>query len=80
MSTFSARVSGSGDCQIPGQFGDSYRKLSAALDWARVFSEQLDNRAAAVELEAAADAADHLAAVARDYARRARNLETTREA
>jgi hypothetical protein len=77
LATFHARVSGSGDCTIPENFGDPFRRLAAALDWTRVYVEQGHPHWASVELEAAADAADQLASMAREYARRARAMHAT---
>lgn len=77
--SFAARA-GSGDCRIPEVFGDAYRRLSASLDWARAYAARPDPMAphyAAIELEAAADAAEMLARQCRVLARQARERETS---
>jgi hypothetical protein len=69
---FRADVEKSGECWIPEVFADPYQRLSASLDWARVFAGKVGDPMTAIELEAAATAADELAAQCRRFAAAAR--------
>lgn len=73
--TFRADVDETGEAFLPECFADGFQRLTAALDWARVYAQSFsptNNHLAAVELEAAADAADVIAGMARRLAATAR--------
>jgi hypothetical protein len=61
VSTFSAVIDTTGECAIPEVFGNDFRALAAALDWARVFEGAGNRAAVGPELRAAARAARALA-------------------
>lgn len=79
--TFRADIEGTGEVHLAEPFQDAFQRCVAALDWARVYghrtvSDPMALHWAAVELDAAATAADELARVARTYAELARSAMT----
>jgi hypothetical protein len=76
MSTIRIECDEAGTCDVPAVFADELRKQLAALDWARVWASRPE--LAAVELEAAADAAENVARIARQYAAKARAADSSR--
>lgn len=73
-STITAEIQGAGELAIPELFADDFRKLGAALDWARVYNANRAWASAANELAAASRYARSLAATCAEFAQAADEL------